>query len=75
MSKLPVLKPRELLRALKRAGFYVDRITGSHYILVNKGYPKKRITLPYHNRDLAPRTIVSIIKQLELTPEEFMDMI
>ena len=75
MPKLPVLNPRKLLRALKRAGFYVDRTTGSHYILVNSDHPKKRVTLPYHNRDLAPKTIVSIIKQLGLTVEEFLNLI
>lgn len=75
MPKLPVLKPREALRVLERAGFYIDRITGSHYILINSGYPKKRITLPHHNRDLAPGTIASIIKQSGLPLEKFLDLI
>lgn len=74
-SKLPALKPKQVLRALKRAGFYIDRITGSHYILMHPEYPHKRITIPYHNRDLALKTLNSIIKQSGLTPEEFLELL
>lgn len=30
MTRLPVVKPRELLRALQGAGFYVHHQAGSH---------------------------------------------
>lgn len=33
MPKLPRIKPAKLIKALERAGFFVDHITGSHYIL------------------------------------------
>jgi predicted RNA binding protein YcfA (HicA-like mRNA interferase family) len=31
--KLPALKPKDVLRALQRAGFVLHHSTGSHYIL------------------------------------------
>ena len=43
---LPALKPREILRALTRAGFVVHHVTGSHYILKREGPPTLRVTLP-----------------------------
>jgi len=33
MSRLPGLKPRQVIAALERAGFAVARIAGSHYQL------------------------------------------
>ena len=67
--KLPVVKPRVVIRALKRNGFVVDHTTGSHYVLL-KG--KLRVIVPYHNRDLKPGTMASIIAQDGLTIDEFV---
>lgn len=33
MPKLPCVKPKQLIKVLKKIGFFVDRISGSHYIL------------------------------------------
>jgi predicted RNA binding protein YcfA (HicA-like mRNA interferase family) len=71
-GKLPVLKPKMVIRALERSGFYIHRTTGSHYIL-KRG--KQRATVPYHNKDLKPRTLASIIEQAGLTVEEFLDLL
>jgi predicted RNA binding protein YcfA (HicA-like mRNA interferase family) len=51
--RLPTLKPREVLQGLKRAGFFVHRVSGSHYVLKYPGQPARRVTLPFHTRDLA----------------------
>jgi predicted RNA binding protein YcfA (HicA-like mRNA interferase family) len=32
---LPALKPRAILRALNKAGFFVHHVSGSHYILTS----------------------------------------
>lgn len=46
MSKeLGALKPKEVIKALEKAGFIVKRITGSHYILVNEKIQK---AIPVH---------------------------
>lgn len=69
MSKIPVLKPKEVIRALERAGFYFARQKGSH-----KLYKKAsiRVTVPYHNKDLAPGTMRNIIEQSGMTAVEFI---
>ena len=71
-KKLPALKPKIVLRALERNGFSVHRVTGSHYILKKE---KQRVTLPYHGKDLKPRTLASIIEQAGLTIQEFLDLL
>lgn len=73
MSKrLPAVKPKIVIRALKRNGFFVHHTTGSHYFL-KKG--KLRVSVPYHNQDLKPGTLASIIAQSGLTVEEFIDLL
>jgi len=32
MSKLPAVKPRDLIRFLEQNGFVLDHVSGSHYI-------------------------------------------
>ncbi|MDT4952314.1 MAG: hypothetical protein QOJ02_452 [Acidobacteriota bacterium] len=71
-GKLPALKPKIVIRALERNGFYIHHTTGSHYILKKE---KLRVTIPYHNKDLKPGTLASIIKQAGLTVEEFLDLL
>ncbi|OGY25289.1 MAG: hypothetical protein A2Z11_02910 [Candidatus Woykebacteria bacterium RBG_16_43_9] len=70
MTKLSPLKPREVISKLKKLGFVVDHISGSHYIMFEPR-TKTRIPIPYHAKDLKTGTLRSIIKQTELSVEEF----
>jgi predicted RNA binding protein YcfA (HicA-like mRNA interferase family) len=70
--RLPAIKPKIAIRALKRIGFIVHHTTGSHYILKKE---KLRVSIPYHNRDLKPGTLSSIIAQAGLTVEEFVNLL
>ena len=71
-GNIPVLKPKLVIRTLERNGFYVHHVSGSHYILKKDGL---RVTVPYHNKDLKPGTLKSIIEQAGLTVEEFLDLL
>lgn len=69
--KLPVLKSREVLRKLKKAGFYEIRQSGSHLQL---GYGNRLVTLPMHARDVSLGTLRSILRQAHLTVEESLNL-
>ena len=71
MSNFPALKPKTLLSILQKLGWEIKRQKGSHIQLVHKLQPGFRVTIPYHNEDLAPGTINSIIKQMGITKKEF----
>jgi len=73
-QRLTVIQPRQLIRALKRAGFVIHRVTGSHYILKHPEKPALRVTVPFHNRDLKSGTLQSIVKQSGFTNEEFLEL-
>ena len=70
-SRLPAVTPKQALRALKRAGFFVARTSGSHHLLVHPDRPQNTVTVAYHAKDLKPKTLRSIIRQAGLTVEEF----
>lgn len=74
MPKLPRIKPKQLIKALKRANFYVDHVTGSHYIFYKDDNPLP-ISVPFHNKDLKTGTLSSILKQAKLSTQEFIDLL
>ena len=76
MSPLPVLKPRRILRALERAGFVIDHQTGSHAQLRHPWKSHLRVTVPRHDRYDIPRsTLRSILRQADMTEEEFLELL
>lgn len=69
--RLPALKPKQVIRALRNAGFFVDHQTGSHVIMY-KDDLSPPVTVPYHNRDLKRGTLRNILKQAGLSEEDFI---
>ena len=74
-QSLPAVRPKRLLRALERAGFFVHHVSGSHYILKHPTRPNLRVTVPFHNRDLKRGTLQAIVKQAGFTNEEFLKLL
>jgi predicted RNA binding protein YcfA (HicA-like mRNA interferase family) len=75
-SVLPLLKPRLILRALLRAGFYVHHQSGSHAQLRHSTKSHLRVTVPRHDRFDLPRPVLrSILRQAEMSVEEFLDVL
>jgi len=72
--KLPVIKPQQLIRVLEKKGCVFKRQTGSHRIFYCS-YNQKIITIPIHNRDIKKGLLRSIIKELNLSIEEFIRLL
>ena len=74
MPKFSQIKPTKLIRALKRAGFYIDHITGSHHILYkdDKHVP---VSVPRHNRDVKIGTLKNILKQAGLNISQLKEFL
>jgi predicted RNA binding protein YcfA (HicA-like mRNA interferase family) len=61
---------------LRKAGFVVERVTGSHYILAHSSDPRRAVTVPFHGaRSLKPGTLRSIIRQAGLSTEDFRHLL
>jgi predicted RNA binding protein YcfA (HicA-like mRNA interferase family) len=75
-GRLPAVNGRRAVRALRRAGFVIDRVVGSHHVLTYPGDPMRTVVVPMHSgRDLKPGTLRSIIRQAGFTPEEFAQLL
>ena len=75
-GRLPVVDGKRVVRALTRAGFVIERIAGSHHMMVFPGDPARAVTVPVHaGRDLKPGTLRSIIRQAGFTVEEFNELL
>ncbi len=71
-GRLPAVSGRRVVQVLQRAGFVIDRVVGSHHVLVYPGDPTRTVVVPVHGgRDLKPGTIRSILRQAGFTPDEF----
>ncbi len=74
MTRFPTLTPREVIAALKRAGFEERRQRGSHVFLSHPDRPFVT-TVPMHARDLPRGTLKAIIRQAGLTEEAFLALL
>ena len=67
--KLPAVTPREVIKALERAGFYKKRQKGSHVIYK---HPDGRWTVvPIHARIIPKGTLRAILREAQINPEDF----
>ena len=75
MPKLPRIPSSLIIRALRRARFYEFHQSGSHIQMRHLDKKNLRVTIPFHRRDLTPKTLRSIIKQAGLNVEEFIKLL
>jgi predicted RNA binding protein YcfA (HicA-like mRNA interferase family) len=76
MPKLPVVTPRRLLKALQSAGVFMFITNqGSHVNLRHTLKSHLHIVIPIHSRDLAPKTLKSIMIQAEMTVDELRSLL
>jgi predicted RNA binding protein YcfA (HicA-like mRNA interferase family) len=74
MPKLPSLSPQKVVAILEKKGFVLKRVTGSHYIYAHPE-TKRRVTVPYHSRDVARGTLLQILKDAGIGKEELQDLL
>jgi predicted RNA binding protein YcfA (HicA-like mRNA interferase family) len=76
MARLPGIKARDVLGALRRAGFIQVRSSGSHRLLVHRDDPARIVVVPFHGaKDLKRGTLGKIIRQAKLSPAEFLEFL
>lgn len=68
MPKLPIVKPKELVKVLKKLGFVEYRQKGSHLVLVHEER-NKQVVVPIHNKPLKKGTLAGILRQAEISVE------
>lgn len=70
MSIVPILRARELIKALLKAGFRVVRQVGSHVRLVHPADPSRETSVPQHGGTLPRWLLSAILKQARISVKE-----
>ena len=74
MTRLPRIKGRELVRALEKAGFVLERTRGSHAFL--KHPDGRATTVPIHSGEtIGPGLLRAILRDVELTVENLTQLL
>ncbi len=69
MSRLPRVTGKQLLAALRKAGFVLVRIKGSHHFV--RHADGRTTTVPVHTGDIiGPGLMRDILQDVEMTREE-----
>ncbi len=73
MRKLPRASGDKHVAAFKRAGWVVNHIEGSHYIMVKEG-SDIHLSIPVHKgKELGIGLLKKLIEKAELNKEEYID--
>jgi predicted RNA binding protein YcfA (HicA-like mRNA interferase family) len=69
VGRLSNISGKEAIKIFEKFGYTVDHQTGSHIILWHENKPT--LSIPNH-RELAPGLLRALIRQAELTVDEFL---
>ncbi|MBU4210171.1 type II toxin-antitoxin system HicA family toxin [Patescibacteria group bacterium] len=73
MTKLPQIKPRKIEKVLIKLNFISRQGKGSHVVF--KHHDGRRTVIPVHNRPVRTGTLRAILKQIEISVEDFLKLI
>lgn len=74
MPHLPNLTSKDIIKILEQNGFRLDHTTGSHFIFYHPE-TKTRVVVPYHTKDLPKGTLISILKQANISRNEIINLL
>jgi len=74
MAKLPRLRGQQVIDTLKKAGFEVLRVKGSHHFL--KHEDSRCTVVPVHRGEIiGPGLMSKILRDCEMERDEFIDLV
>lgn len=71
MPKLPSLKPREVVKRLKKLGFIEHHQEGSHLTMKNSKKGTRAVVL-MHLKDVKRGTLSAILREADVDRDEFL---
>lgn len=71
MTKLPQIRPRDLVKFFQKEGFVVTRQRGSHMRLAHED--GRKMTIAIHTKPIATGTLSAILRQTQMSRENFLE--
>ena len=74
MTRLPRVPGAELIRALEKAGFEVQRVRGSHHFLEH--FDGRATVVPVPSGEIiGPGLLSKVLRDVEISREELIDLL
>ncbi|MEH1829789.1 MAG: type II toxin-antitoxin system HicA family toxin [Nostoc sp.] len=74
MSKLPSLTGREVITALKKAGFEVARIRGSHHFLIHSD-GRQTVVIVHCSEIIGFSLLAKILRDCQISRDQFRELL
>ena len=75
MSQLPSATPKDLIQALKKLGFYEHRQRATSHLIMAHPDGRRAVIAVHSGRDIPKGTLYGILKDIEISPEEFRKLL
>lgn len=75
MPKLPVLKDRELIRALERLGFFQHRQQGTSHLVMKHPNGRRAVIAIHAGRDIPNGTLRAILRDIEVSVDDLLGVL
>lgn len=75
MPRLPSVKPRKLVKALQKLGFYEHRQRGTSHLVMVHSDGRRAIIAIHSGQDIPKGTLYGILKDIEISPEELRKLL
>ena len=75
MPKLKPLKPRELIRALSKLGFFEHRQRGTSHLIMKHPDGRRTVIAVHGGRDIPTGTLGAVLRDVQIKPEELLELL
>jgi mRNA interferase HicA len=74
-ARLPGVRAKEIIRALERAGFSIERQHSTSHVLLRNPNTKRTTVVPIHSKEMPRWLLKKIIKDAGLNEDQFRSFI
>lgn len=75
MPKLPIVKDRELIKALKHLGFFEHPERGSSHVVYAHKDGRRTTVARHPGKDIPRGTLKAILRDINLSVDEFVQLL
>lgn len=73
MPKLPRIRDKDLIRALKRLGFFEHRQRGTSHLVMKHSDGRRTVIAIHPGHDIPVGTLRAILRDCNITPEQLQE--
>ena len=75
MPKLPIIKDRELIKTLKKLGFFEHRQRGTSHLVLKHADGRRVIVSIHPGKDIPRGTLKAILEDAEISVDKLIELL